>query len=361
MVFVPFLLDWYERNARELPWRSDQSAYRTWVSEIMLQQTQVNIVIPYFEKWMAVFPDVYTLAEAEEQEVLVVWEGLGYYSRARNLHRAAKIIVSEWEGQLPRTCQALKKLPGIGSYTAAAIASIAFEADVAAVDGNVRRVLSRCFDVREPARSTEGEKQLWALAQSNLPHGEARTYNQALMDLGATICTPKNPDCGRCPIAEDCLARALGVQEERPVKLPRKRVPHLTVTAAVIQRDGQVLIARRPPSGLLGGMWEFPGGTLEATDPNLEACLQREIREELNVNIKIGAPFGDYQHAYTHFKISLFAFLCKLLPGEEPQPLASDALAWARLDELGEFPMGKVDRQIATQLVKEGMDGRLSG
>jgi len=178
MVFVPFLLDWYERNARELPWRSDNSPYRTWVSEIMLQQTQVNTVIPYFENWMVRFPDVHTLAEAEEQEVLVVWEGLGYYSRARNLHRAAKIIVSEWEGQLPRTCQALKKLPGIGSYTAAAIASIAFEADVAAVDGNVRRVLSRCFDVREPARSTEGEKQLWALAQSNLPHGEARTYNQ---------------------------------------------------------------------------------------------------------------------------------------------------------------------------------------
>lgn len=361
MSFVRSLLEWYEKNARNLPWRSRQSAYRTWVSEIMLQQTQVETVIPYFNRWMETFPDIETLAGADEQEVLSLWEGLGYYSRARNLHRASKILMSEMEGQLPESVEELQKLPGIGPYTAGAIASIAFNKDVPAVDGNIRRVLSRLFDVREPARSTEGSKKLWALAEENLPPGQASAYNQAMMDLGATICTPKSPDCEHCPVAEQCLARSLGVQEERPVKLPRKRIPHLTVTAAVIRRNGQVLLAQRPAKGLLGGLWEFPGGTLEKTDADLAACLEREIREELGVNVRVGAAFGTYQHAYTHFKISLTAFLCEIPQHEHPQALESDALAWVSLDSLSEYPMGKVDRLIASRLVEEDKNGILPG
>jgi len=360
MSFAPLLLDWYGENAREMPWRSHISPYRTWVSEVMLQQTQVETVIPYFTNWMARFPDIETLAAADEQDVLGQWEGLGYYSRARNLHRAAQYVRDNYQGQLPETAAELQKLPGIGPYTAAAIASIAFGEDVAALDGNIRRVLARLFDIREPARSPLGERQLSELAQANLPSGRAGDYNQALMDLGALICKPKKPDCERCPIANSCRARQLGVQEARPVKLPRKKTPHLTVTAAVIRRDGKVLIAQRPSKGLLGGMWEFPGGTLEADDADLAACLQREIREELGMDIIIGQPFGVYDHAYTHFKITLHAFLCGLPDGEHPQPLENQAITWAALAELPDYPMGKVDRQIATRLKKEVKNGSLS-
>jgi A/G-specific adenine glycosylase len=361
MSFVPLLLDWYEHNARELPWRSAVSPYCTWISEIMLQQTQVETVLPYFERWMVRFPDIKTLAAADEQDVLTVWEGLGYYSRARNLHRAARQVMMEHNGQLPRTCAALKSLPGIGPYTAAAMASIAFGEDVAAVDGNIRRVIARLFDVSVPARSTQGEKQIQKLTQAYLPLGRAGDYNQALMDLGALICTPKKPDCTSCPIAVECSALQLGLQEERPVRMPRKKVPHLTVTAAIIRQDGLVLLAQRPPKGLLGGLWEFPGGTLEEDDPDLRACLQREIREELGVEIDVDEPFGQYEHAYTHFKITLHAFICRLTEGVLPQALDGQVLAWAALPELPDYPMGKVDRQIARRLIKESGDGPLPG
>ncbi|MBW6466097.1 MAG: A/G-specific adenine glycosylase [Brevefilum sp.] len=361
MSFVPPLLEWYEHNARELPWRPAISPYHTWISEIMLQQTQVETVMPYFARWMARFPDIVALAAADEQDVLGVWEGLGYYSRARNLHRAAQQVIVDHNGQLPRTRAALGTLPGIGPYTAAAIASIAFGEDVAAVDGNIRRVFARLFDVSVPARSTQGEKLIQAFAQAHLPQGRAGDYNQALMDLGALICTPTNPDCDSCPIAVDCLARQLGIQEKRPVRMPKKKIPHLTVTAAVIRQDGRVLLAQRPPKGLLGGLWEFPGGTLEEDDPDLRACLQREIREELGVALQVDQPFGQYDHAYTHFKITLYAFLCRLARGEEPQPLEGQVLVWAALPELPDYPMGKVDRQIALRLIKESGNGPLPG
>jgi A/G-specific adenine glycosylase len=359
MSFVRALLAWYDVNARELPWRSDSSPYRTWVSEIMLQQTQVETVIPYFQCWMDRFPDIEALASANEREVLSAWEGLGYYSRARNLHQAAQQVLRECDGQLPETAAELQKLPGIGAYTAGAIASIAFGEDAAALDGNIRRVLARYFNVSAPARSSQGEAQLWALARENLPPGQAGDYNQALMDLGALICRPKNPACEHCPLAEACQARLLGLQEQRPVKLPRKKSPHHTVTAAVIRRDGRVLLAQRPPEGLLGGLWEFPGGTMEPGDADLVACLRREIREELGVNLHVEAPFGSYEHAYTHFKITLHAFICRLDAGVDPQPMESQALVWAALDALPEYPMGKVDRLIARRLIKEGSHGSL--
>ena len=361
MSFVDTLLDWYAENARELPWRSQQSPYRTWISEVMLQQTQVDTVIPYFTAWMDRFSDIKSLAEVGEQEVLSQWEGLGYYSRARNLHKAARMIMMEMDGKLPQTSNELQQLPGIGPYTAGAIASIAFGEDTAAVDGNIRRVLSRLFDVAVPARSAEGEKILWDLAEKNLPPGQAGAYNQALMDLGATVCKPKEPACHNCPVSEDCLAFKLGVQEDRPVKLPRKKVPHHIVTAGVIRKDETVLLAQRHNDRLLGGLWEFPGGTMEEQDADLSACLKREIEEELGVSIRVGMPFGQYKHAYTHFKITLHAFLCDLNPGKEPQALASQALAWVPIESLEDYPMGKVDRLIADRLGKEKMDGRRPG
>jgi A/G-specific adenine glycosylase len=359
------LLNWYAQNARRLPWRAPPAAqpssttgekphppdaYAVWVSEIMLQQTRVETVIPYYEKWLARFPTLAALAAASEQEVLSVWEGLGYYSRARNLHRAAQQVASQGNGQLPHDRKALERLPGIGRYTAGAVASIAFGQDEPALDGNIRRVMARAFDVRLPARSPQGEKRLWELVEENLPPGRAGDYNQALMDLGATLCMPHSPTCLLCPLSDLCQAQALGVQEGRPVLQPRPPIPHFTVTAAVLEREERVLIARRPSKGLLGGLWEFPGGKQKEGE-DLPACLQRELREELGVEIEVGPAFGQYEHAYTHFRITLHAYRCRLAAGE-PQPLEASELRWVTLSELKDFPMGKIDRQIARRLAE---------
>ena len=311
----------------------------------MLQQTRVETVIPYYRRWMARFPTLADLAGAEEQAVLAAWEGLGYYRRARHLLQAARVIVRDLADQFPADSRGWLRLPGVGRYTAGAIAAIAFGQDEPALDGNIRRVLSRVHDVREPAQLPPGERRLWALARQDLPAGRAGDYNQALMDLGASLCTPHHPACLLCPVNDLCQARALGVQEERPVLKPRPVVPHSTVTAGVIERGGLVLIARRPANGLLGGLWEFPGGTLEPGE-DLPACLKRELREELGVEVEIGGEFGVYQHAYTHLRVTLHAFLCRLAGGE-PRALEASDLRWVSPGELAGFPMGKIDRQIA--------------
>ena len=347
-LFASLLLNWYRQKARRLPWRSHPDPYAVWISEIMLQQTRVDTVVPYFQHWLERFPTVQALAEADLQEILSAWDGLGYYSRARNLHRTAQMIVLQYNGKLPAELAALRKLPGIGRYTAAAIGSIAFGLDEATLDGNIRRVLARVFDVSEPARSAQGERILWGLAAAHLPAVQAGDYNQALMDLGATICTPRLPACGTCPVSEMCQSRRLGIQEQRPVLRARPAIPHYIVTAAVIHRDGTVLLAQRPPNGLLGGLWEFPGGkTLEGED--LPTCLRREIREELDVEIEVGEPLGVYRHAFTHFRVTLHAFHCVLKSGE-PRPIEANDVKWVSTTDLPGFPMGKIDRQIASRL-----------
>jgi len=315
----------------------------------MLQQTRLETVIPYFERWMQQFPGVEALARASLQEVLSVWEGLGYYGRARNLHQSAQKVMRDYHGVLPEEAQLLCKLPGVGRYTAGAIASIAFGKDEPTLDGNIRRVLARYFDVSEDARSTRGEKTLWALATQHLPAGRAGEYNQALMDLGASLCSPKAPNCAECPLEKTCQARASGIQEQRPVLVRRHATPHYVVTAAVIRQGEQVLITLRPPHGLLGGLWEFPGGKQQEGE-DLPTCLQREIREELGVEILVGAQVGIFKHAYTHFRVTLHAFLCKLVMGE-PQPIQVAQVAWAELRELPHYPMGKIDRQISQSLL----------
>lgn len=348
--FADRILDWYASHGRKLPWRGNPDPYVIWVSEIMLQQTRVKTVIPYFGRWMEHFPTVSRLAAASEQEVLSVWEGLGYYSRARNLHTAAKIVMEEYDSELPHDLAGLRRLPGIGRYSAGAIASIAFGMDVPTLDSNLQRVFARVFDVSQLADSPTGKEILWALAEENLPAGRAGDYNQALMDLGASLCLPRTPDCLLCPVNSLCQARALGIQEQRPVRKPKTKVPYFIVTAAVLSRDGKILLTKRHSKGLLGGMWEFPGGKIEKGE-TLEGCLTREIREELGVDVRVGNPFGIYQHAYTHFRIILHAFRCELAVGE-PRPIEAAELAWVNPADLGGYPMGKVDRQIAKKLVE---------
>ncbi len=345
------LLRWYRTHARPLLWRGDPSPYAIWVAVVMLQQTRFETVIPYYEHWMARFPTVHALAAASEREILMAWEGLGYYSRARNLHCAAQVVAVECAGELPRDTRSLRRLPGIGRYTAGAIASIAFGLDEPALDGNLHRVFARLFDLREPADTSAGERILWRLAAEHLPRGRAGDYNQAFMDLGAAICTPRAPDCAACPLCGQCQAYASGVQEERPVLTPKPFAPHYIVTAAIIEREGKFLLARRPQKGLLGGLWEFPGGKVEAGE-SPESALRREIREELGVEIRVGEPFGVYRHAYTHFRFILHAFLC-YSNGSEPRPLEAGELRWASPAELPAYPMGKVDRQIARRLAAD--------
>ena len=339
------LLNWYRDNKRTLPWRRSQDPYAVWVSEIMLQQTRVETVIPYFENWMRLFPTIRALARASEHDVLNVWEGLGYYSRARNLHKAAKIAADQYKGRLPRDLDALRKLPGIGRYTLGAIASIAFGMDVPALDGNIRRVYARLFDISEPADSTVGEKILWQLAETHLPSGEAGDYNQALMDLGATICLPKNPRCLICPLMKICKARINGIQHQRPVMKPKKAVPEYIDVAGVIVNGERVLVAQRPAKGLLAGMWEFPNGRVSG-DPVKELAKVLKTGYDLNVRAKQKKDLlATVQHAYTHFKVTVHAFQCELRSMPE-----NGSLKWISLKELDNYPMGKIDRQIAQKI-----------
>jgi A/G-specific adenine glycosylase len=346
------LLTWYHANKRTLPWRGHASAYAIWVSEIMLQQTRVEAVIPYFEKWMRLFPTVQALANASEQEVLNAWEGLGYYSRARNLHKAAKVVVDRYNGEIPLDLDELRQLPGIGRYTLGAIASIAFGMDVSALDGNIKRVYARIFDIETPVDTPAGEKILWELADKNLPKGHAGDYNQALMDLGATICIPKNPRCLICPVMKLCKARQNGTQNQRPVKIPKKDVPHYVHAAAVIIQRNKVLLAQRPSQGLLGGMWEFPNGRVDG-DPAVELPKALKAGYKLGLRVKRGSgtrkkeSLGIVEHGYSHFSVSVHVFPCELtsMPGETN-------LRWVSLNNLQEYPMGKIDRQIATMIAK---------
>ena len=341
------LLNWYNKNKRMLPWRiPGLSPYAVWVSEIMLQQTRVETVIPYYEKWLNLFPTVQALAKASEHAVLHAWEGLGYYSRARNFHKAAKMVVENYNGQLPRDLDELRKLPGIGRYTVGALASIVFGMDEPALDGNLKRVYARLFDVSDPIDSVAGEKILWKLAKDNLPKGKAADFNQALMDLGALICVPKNPRCSICPAMKDCQARANGTQAVRPVKKLKKVVPQYVHAAGVIIKKQKVLLAQRPTTGLLGGLWEFPNGRVEATrDPAKE--LAKVLRAGYSLRVRRKEAVGVIQHAYTHFKVTVYAFMCDLtfIPKAEN-------LKWVALQNLADYPMGKLDRQIANSVMQ---------
>jgi A/G-specific adenine glycosylase len=352
--FVESLLDWYAQNAADLPWRRSDNPYHIWLSEIMLQQTQVTTVIPYYERFLEKFPTVEALASAPQDVLLKQWEGLGYYSRARNLHAAAKQVVDDFDGQLPSTAKALRQLKGIGPYTAGAIASIAFGEPTPVVDGNVIRVFARLFDIEDDVTEASTKTAIWRLAEDLMdavPEGRAGDYNQALMELGREICKPRNPLCDTCPIADPCQAYAQGIQAERPVKKKKAPTPHYDVTCGLIWNEsGDLLIAKRPDDALLGGLWEFPGGKQEDGE-TLPECLRRELREELGIEVEVGPLFMKVKHGYTHFRITLHAFECRFLPEGGP-PTCHDctAFAWVTSDELSGYAFARADRKIIEEI-----------
>ncbi|MCY4538896.1 MAG: A/G-specific adenine glycosylase [Chloroflexi bacterium] len=352
--FADELLRWYRQNRADLPWRRQPTSYMVWLSEIMLQQTQVDTVVPYFQRFLKAFPTIEALASAHLDEVLKLWEGLGYYSRARNLHRAAAIIVERYGGEIPGDVDELLKLPGVGRYTAGAVGSIAFDLALPVLDGNVIRVFTRLLDMDKDISLGATREALWSLAAEWAPEKDAGDYNQALMELGRMICRPQKPDCGACPLRMRCRAYAAGTQNDRPLKRARAAIPHYDVCAGLIRdQAGRLLIAQRPLEGLLGGLWEFPGGKREAEE-SLQDCLARELREELAIEVDIGHLFTTVNHAFTHFKITLHAFECRYLgataPFDEPQALEALAWAWASEAELDQYSFGKADRVVIAAL-----------
>ena len=348
--FAEALLGWFEKHGRDLPWRRKRDPYSIWISEMMLQQTRVETVLDYFERWKTHFPDIHSLAQSDIGQVLLLWEGLGYYQRAHNLHKAARIIVKTHAGEFPKDPKTLVALPGIGPYTAAAVASIAFNQDQIALDGNLRRVLSRIFDYDQDPRSSEGEAYLKKEALRRMPSGLASSFNQALMDLGSMVCLPRKPACAQCPVRAYCLAYERGVQEQRPLRKIRKPIPHHDIAAGIAIRGGKAFIARRPEGELLGGLWEFPGGKCELGE-SLPSCLEREWWEEFRVEVSAGDKLGVFEHAYTHFRITVHAFKCGILQGE-PEALEHAEICWVRVRNLKDYPMGKVDREIAKTLME---------
>ena len=345
------LLAWYKKSGRDLPWRRTRDPYAIWISEVMLQQTQVKTVIPYYERWLEAFPTVEALAQASQTKVLKQWEGLGYYSRARNLHRAAQQVVAEFGGIFPKRLEETVSLPGIGKTTAGGILSAAFNASTAILDGNVKRVLARLVALdRPPAKAM---KQLWTISEELIDPKHGRDFNQAIMDLGATVCTAKQPVCLVCPWRLHCRAYNLGTQLELPMREASRPIPHKIIGVAVIRDEaGKILIDRRKQEGLLGGLWEFPGGKVEPGE-SLEDCVRREIKEELDLEIAVDDLLISLDHAYTHFKVTLNVFNCRYVSGEA-KAIACDEIRWVTLDEIEAYPFPKANGRIIEALKKQG-------
>lgn len=339
------LLAWYRENRRDLPWRRTRDPYRILVSEVMLQQTRVSTVIPYYGRFLKAFPTVASLARARQDRLMKLWEGLGYYARARNLQAAATQIVADHGGRIPRDPETFSKLPGAGPYTTAAVLSIAFGVPLAAVDGNVKRVISRLFDIDRLIQPNDPEVQTLAQRLMGKRKGD---FNQAMMELGARVCTPKRPACLLCPVRTFCRSFKAGTVDERPVVLSRKARPHLCVVAGILKKGVSVLIGRRPDRGLLGGLWEFPGGKVERGE-TLRMALEREFREELGVEVEAGEPVARVEHAYTHFSVTLHGLPCRLRRGV-PVARIHSAIRWVSPAALGRYAMPEANRKLWREL-----------
>lgn len=318
----------------------------------MLQQTQAQTVVPYYKRFLKIFPTVKSLSQSPLDDVLKAWEGLGYYARARNLHKLAQVVLREHDGKIPQEVEALRRLPGIGRYTAGAISSIAYGRPEPVLDGNVKRVLCRIFAIRQSPKEPEVEVRLWKIAGSLLPEKEPGIFNQALMELGATLCAPHAPSCASCPLQSFCRASKLGIQESLPFFPKKVRTPFYEVAAGVVRKNGEILIARRLENGLLGGLWEFPGGKKEAGE-SLKEALRREVKEELGVRISVGGALGSVKHAYTHFRIRLTLFDCRYQSGR-PRALGCSNFRWVRPKEISQYAFPAANKKLFCKIENQG-------
>ena len=346
--FAEALLAWFSANARDLPWRKTYDPYSVWVAEIMLQQTQMGRGVAFFTEWMRRFPTIASVAQASEENILKAWEGLGYYRRARNLHAAAAILAEQYEGRIPRDIDAVRALPGIGEYTAAAVLSIAYNEPYAAVDANVLRIFSRICDIDVPMTHPGVKGFVTRIVSSLIPQDSPRSFTQALMELGALVCT-KTPQCDACPIAVYCEAKRLGTIPRRPKKEIKITYSRLEMSTAVLLHEGRVLLQKRPPYGVWAGLWETPGGCLEPSETP-EQALVREVAEETELPIVIKEKIAVIPHAYTTCRVTMHAYVCEMPPGytgtTTPVLHAATEALWATPESVAGFTFPAGHRKL---------------
>lgn len=339
------LLAWYHEVKRPMPWRETSDPYRIWLSEVMLQQTRVDQAEPYYRRFTERFPTVHTLAVAETDDVLKHWEGLGYYARARNLHKAAKALVSDFAGEIPSRYDEFLSLPGVGPYTAAAVLSIAYQVPKGVVDGNVIRVLSRLFTLDAPPTHPAMQRLLQRVMDTLVPHDTPGDFNQAVMELGATVCTPKSPSCPSCPLNTLCAGWQAGTPTRWPSPKPRKEVPVVDVVVGILRNErGEWLMQRRAEDTMLGGMWELPGGKVEP-DEKAEGAVVREFEEELGITVRVEGIAGRVQHAYSHFHVNLMGFWCRMDKGS---PLSTKGLPlmWTNAQDRAQLAIPRATQKL---------------
>lgn len=352
------LLEWFAVHQRPLPWRKTYTPYHVWISEVMGQQTQMERVAAYFERWIALFPTIETVATAPEQVILKAWEGLGYYSRARNIQRAAKQIISDSAGALPSQYDELRSLPGIGPYTAAAILSIAYNQPYPVLDANVERLFARLADIDTPLKQNGTKKRLAAMADELLHRDNPRAYNQGLMELGALVCTPKKPDCPACPVQPYCRAFHVDTVDLRPLPSAKRQKIEIVMACGIIRRGPLFYIQQRLPDDIWGALWEFPGGRLQEGESPEEAA-GREVLEETGWQIINLKPFTTVTHHYTRYRVTLHSFFCELpSPAAEPRLTAASQYAWKSLAQLPQFPFPAGHRQLVAALQKMNISGK---
>ncbi|MCJ2164094.1 MULTISPECIES: A/G-specific adenine glycosylase [unclassified Pseudodesulfovibrio] len=344
--FTRQLLDWYDANGRNLPWRQRPEPYAVWVSEIMAQQTQIDRVVDYHARWMQRFPDIPALANASEDEVLNLWEGLGYYTRARNMHKTAILIQAEFGGIFPSDFADIRSLPGVGDYTAGAVASIAFGQSEPAVDANVLRVFARLLDVAESVRDKAGRNPIEKQVRRLIPDDRPGDFNQAVMELGALVCR-KSPHCGRCPVQDHCQALGAGTVALRPVLPASREILRINMATGVLVHQGRMLIQKRKPGDVWPGLWEFPGGGIEEGETPEQAVV-REFMEEVELTVRPVEKITVIKYNYTRYRVTMHCFLCRVI-GNEAQPVFNEAVEGGFMapDDLKNFAFPSGHRKLA--------------
>jgi A/G-specific adenine glycosylase len=353
------LVAWYQRDGRALPWRASRDPYRILVSELMLVQTTVAAVVPYYTRFLARFPDLRTLAEADEAEVLKVWEGLGYYRRARQLHAAARTIVAQHGGTLPDDPEAIRALPGVGRYIAGAILSFAYDRPAPILEANTQRVLARWLAFRDDLKKNSSQEQLWQAAERLVPPHGAGTFNQAFMELGALICVPRAPRCLVCPVASECRSRALGIEDQVPVQTPKPPPLDVAEACALVSRSGRCLIVQRGPGGLWEHFWEFPTIHRAGADPGgrsfgVPLDLREGVRRLTGVDVRIGPRVLTVRYSVTRHRATLEAYRAVGLTESLTPGPGLERAAWVPPEHLADYPFGSAHRRLVAWVTSAG-------
>ena len=350
--FASPLLAWYDGSRRNFPWRDCNNPYKIYLSQVMLQQTQVSTVLPYYKNWIQKFPTIQSVARTTQEQILKQWEGLGYYSRARNFHKSCQIIADTFNGIIPSDPHEFSKLPGVGPYISAAVMSIAFHQPLPAVDANAIRVAARIEMVDLPY--PKNSKILYKFLENNIHPERPGDFNQAIMDLGREICTANKPKCNVCPLSNFCKALVNNSVDNFPIKIKPCKKPHYDIAVGIIWNKGQILISKRRENGLLGGLWEFPGGKIEKGE-NAQECIIREIKEELGVQVQPTSFLKQIKHAYTHFSITMDAYHCDYLSGS-PKALGCENWKWINPEDIKLLPFPKANHKLFDKLfIKESI------